>query len=520
MATTKEMNSTNYKRIAKNTMYMYFRMLFVMAVSIYTSRVILQALGVTDYGLYNVVGGVVGLLSFVNDTLSQGTSRFLMFELGAGNAKKLKDTFSTLLTTHIILALIIVLIAETIGLWFVYNKLNVPASRLDAGVFVYHISILTAFFSLTQAPYSASIKSHERMDIYAYTSIVDVSAKLGIVYLLSISPMDKLEFYAILLCVEQVGMIIFYRFFCVAHFPETKYKFTFDKTILKQVLGYTSWNFFSNISTVLNTQGMTILINMFFAPAVVASLAIANTVKNAALSFVQNFRLASIPQIVKQYAAGNHDESQKLLMLTTRYSFFLLYFLCLPLYLCAYEVLKLWLGQVPEYSVIFLKYVILICIFDLFVSCFFTALDVLARIKEYSIIYPSIMILCFPVVYVFFKLGFSPVTVTAVLLVSYIILSVIILPILIVRIAHYSYREILCLFKICGMVVASSLPVPILCNYYFAGQGVLMKFLTTGFACVLSVGASAWFLGVNKMEKQKIVSIVKSKFIKRKNGNV
>jgi O-antigen/teichoic acid export membrane protein len=505
-------NSTNYKRIAKNTMYMYFRMLFVMAVSIYTSRVILQSLGVTDYGLYNVVGGVVGLLSFVNDTLSQGTSRFLMFELGAGDKKKLKDTFSTLLTTHIILALIIVLIAETAGLWFVYNKLNVPSSRMNAAVVVYHISILTAFFSLTQAPYSASIKSHERMDIYAYTSIVDVTAKLGIVYLLSISPMDRLVFYAILLCVEQVGMIIFYRFFCVAHFFETKYKYTFDKAILKQVLGYTSWNFFSNVSTVLNTQGMTILINMFFAPAVVASLAIANTVKNAALSFVQNFRLASIPQIVKQYAAGNHDESQKLLMLTTRYSFFLLYFLCLPIYLCAYEVLKLWLGQVPPYSVIFLRYVILICIFDLFVSCFFTALDVLARIKEYSIIFPLIMILCFPFVYLLFRLGFSPVTVTAVLLASYIILGVIALPILIVRIAKYNYRDIFNLFKICILVVMVSLPIPVMCNYYLTGQGVLARFVITGIACIISVLFSAWVIGVNKQEKKKIKSIVRSKF--------
>jgi O-antigen/teichoic acid export membrane protein len=307
-------------------------------------------------------------------------------------------------------------------------------------------------------------------------------------------------------------MIVFYRFFCVKHFPETKYKFTFDKKILKQVLGYTSWNFFSNISGVLNTQGMTILINMFFAPAVVAALAIANTVKNAALSFVQNFRLASIPQIVKQYAAGNHDESQKLLMLTTRYSFFLLYFLCLPLYLCAFEVLKMWLGQVPEYCVIFLRYVILICIFDLFVSCFFTALDVLARIKEYSIIFPSIMILCFPVVYVFFKLGFSPVTVTAVLLVSYIILGVIVLPILIVRIAKYNFRDIINLFKICGVVSIASLPVPILCNYYFSGHGIFVKFVTTGIACVISVGFSAWFIGVNREEKLKIKSLVKTKF--------
>lgn len=508
-------NGANYKRIAKNTLYMYFRMLFVMIVSIYTSRVILQTLGVVDYGLYNVVGGVVALLAFINDTLSQGTSRFLMFELGGGDKKRLKDTFSTLLTTHIILALIIVVLAETIGLWFVYNELNVPPSRLDAAVFVYHLSILTAFFSLTQAPYSASIKSHERMDIYAYTSIIDVSVKLGVVYLLKVSPIDRLEFYASLLCLDQVVMILFYRFFCTRHFIETKYKFIFDKTILKKVLGYTSWNLFSNVSGALNTQGMTILINMFFNPVIVSSLAIANTVKNAALSFVQNFRLASIPQIVKQYASGNHQESQNLLMLTTRYSFFLLYFLCLPIYLCAYEVLKLWLNQVPEYSVTFLRYVILICVFDLFVSCFYTALDVLARIKEYSIIFPIIMILCFPIVYIFFKLGFSPVIVTLVLLLSYMILGVIVLPLLIVKIAHYNYKDILSLFKKCGLVIAFSLPLPILCKYYFLGSGILKNLFMTTLISFLSVGCSAWHLGINKREKQRIKSIAKSKFINR-----
>lgn len=506
-------NSANYKRIAKNTLYMYFRMLFVMIVSIYTSRIILQTLGVVDYGLYNVVGGIVGLLAFINDTLSQGTSRFLMFELGGGDINKLKDTFSTLLSTHIILAVVVVILAETIGLWFVYNKLKVPSSRLNAAVVVYHMSILTAFFSLTQAPYTASIKSHEKMDIYAYTSIIDVSVKLCVVYLLKISPIDRLVFYASLLCIDQIGMILFYRFYCAKHFIETKFHFIFNKNILKRVLGYTSWNLFSNISGALNTQGMTILINMFFNPAIVAALAIATTLKNAAFSFVQNFRVASIPQIVKQYAAGNEVESQKLLLVTTKYSYFLLFFLCLPVYLCGSEVLKLWLGTIPIYSLVFLKYVIITCIFDLFVSCLFTALDVMARIKEYSIIYPSIMILCFPVVYIFLKLGYPPATVTAVMLLSYILLAIVILPILVVKIAKYDSFKIWNLYKVCLLVTLLSLPLPIIFYYNVEINNIFIKIIVVSIVCFLSVGSSVWFFGINNAEKQRLRAVVTSKFI-------
>ena len=301
---------------------MYVRMIFVMVVSLYTSRVVLHTLGVEDYGTYQVVGGIVGFLSILNTTLSTGTSRFLMFELGAGDKERLQKTFSTLLNAHYALAIVVVILAETIGLWFVYNKLIIPANRMNAAIVTYHISVLTAFFGLTQTPYSASIKSHERMDIYAYTSIIEVSPKLLIVYLLAISPIDKLVFYAILLAIVSIAMMIFYRWYCVHKFQECRYSFSFDKRIFIQVTSYCGWNLFSNTAGVLNSQGMIILLNMFFNPGVVTALSVATTVKNAANSFVENYRVASVPQIVKQYAAGDFENSKKLVLSSTKYSYY------------------------------------------------------------------------------------------------------------------------------------------------------------------------------------------------------
>ena len=490
---------------------MYVRMIFVMVVSLYTSRVVLHTLGVEDYGTYQVVGGIVGFLSFLNITLSSGTSRFLMFELGAGDKERLQKTFSTLLTTHYMLAVIVVIFSETIGLWFVYNKLVIPPARMDAAVITYHISVFTAFFSLTQTPYAASIKSHERMDIYAYTSIFDVTAKLVIVYLLAISPIDRLVFYAILLAIVSISMMMFYRWYCVRKFPECKYHFFFDKKIFYHVTSYCGWNLFSNTAGVLNSQGMIILLNMFFNAGVVTALSVATTVKNAANSFVENYRVASVPQIVKQYAAGDLESSKSLVLSSTKYSYFLLYIMGLPIFLVAPELLKLWLKIVPEYSVVFLRFVIVICFLELFNSGFYTALNAVGRIREFSIIYPAIMFLCFPVVYVAFKMGYSPITVSIVMLVANAIMSLVVMPRLVVKIANYSFREIYELYKTCLLVTLPSLPIPILVYYLMRGEGIWMKFLVISFVSVVSVGLCVWYIGVDKNMRTKIVSFVKSK---------
>ena len=388
-------DGTNNRIIAKNTIYLYFRMMFTMIVSLYTSRVVLDVLGVEDYGIYQTVGGVVAMLSFVNGALSTGSSRFLTYELGTGNIERLKLTFSSVLSVHIILATLIVLVAETGGLWFVYNKLVIPPERIDAAIIAYHLSILTTFITIIQVPFNSSIISHEKMDIYAYMSIIDVSLKLGICYLLSVGGVDKLVMYAILLCIVQICLALFYTVFCLRKFYECKYQLVWDKEILKAILGYSGWNLFSNISIALKTQGATILINMFFAPSVVTARALANQVNMAVNQFISNFRTAVNPQIVKKYAAEDFAGSKRLLLISTIFSYYLMLLLALPICLVTDDLLQIWLKEVPNYTVIFLRLAVITSLFQVFDTSFYTALYAKGRIRENAIISPAMGIIVF-----------------------------------------------------------------------------------------------------------------------------
>lgn len=505
-------NASN-KTIAKNTLFLYFRMMFAMVVGLYTSRVILQKLGLEDYGIYQTVGGMVSLLSFINGALSTGSSRFLTFELGAGDFAKLKRTFSTTLTIHVGLALFIVLIAETVGLWFVYHKLVIPADRLDAAVYAYHLSILASFFSITQVPYGAIIISHEKMNIYAYMSIVDVSAKLAIAYFLSIGTWDRLIMYSTLYCVVQIGMAIFYRIYCIKQFPESRYNFIIDRNILKSILGYSGWNLFANTAIALLTQGTTVLINMFFNPSVVAARAIANQVNMAANQFVNNFRIAANPQIVKRYAVGDYEGSKKLLLSSTKYSYFMSLALCLPVCLVAKTLLKLWLGIVPEYSVVFLQLTIVTSLFQVFDSSFYTALYAKGQIKENAMTSPMVAFVAVLVSYILFKVGYGPVSLAWVMLVCYFIIGLIVKPILLIKIVNYQWGDIFRVFIPCGKVTMTALPIPCILYVYsemlFGSE--IISFLTLSFVSVVCVLIASWMFGIDRRTRNKIIQFIKCK---------
>lgn len=509
-----EEKSSN-KTIAKNTLFLYFRMMITMIVSLYTSRVILQVLGVDDFGIYQTVGGVVGMLSFVNSALAVGTSRFLTFELGTGDYDKLKRTFSTVLSAHIILALVIVLLAETIGLWFVYNKLVIPPERMGAAVFAYHISVFTAMIQLTQVPYNASIISHEKMGIYAYTSIVDVTLKLLIVYLLSIGEWDKLKFYAVLLCAVTVGMALYYRFYCIRRFSETKYQLMLDKKIMKEVLGYSGWNLFANTSIALNNHGAVLLLNMFFSPGVVAGRAIANQVNMAAYHFITNFRTAANPQIVKRYAAKDYEGSKELLLSSTKYSYYLMLLLALPIFLVAETLLQLWLGQVPPYSVMFLRFAVVSSLFQVFDTSFYTALYAKGQIRENALISPTVGFIAFPIIYVLFRLGFSPMCLALINMLGYVLLGLIIKPLLIIRIADYRWKEILDVFSPCLMVTIVSVLLPSVLFFYLETVEIntFISFFLTVIVSVISVACSVWFIGLSSEMRIQLITQAKKKMI-------
>lgn len=490
-------------------------MMFTMVVSLYTSRVVLEVLGIDDFGIYQTVGGIVAMLSFLNGALSTGSSRFLTFELGRNDFEKLQRTFSTVLNAHIILAIIIVLAAETGGLWFFYNKLVIPEDRMDAAALAYHLSIFTAFFNITQVPYSASIISHEKIGIYAYMSIIEAVLKLSVVYALLLGGVDKLKMYAILLCIVQVGIVLFYRYYCNKKFYETKYSFIWDKAILKDVLSYSGWNLFANTAIALKNQGATIMLNIFFSPAVVSARAIANQVNMAANQFVQNFRTASNPQIVKNYAAGDFEASKKLLLTSTTISYYLMLILCLPICLVTEDLLNLWLVDVPEYTVQFLQLTIITSLFQVFDTSFYTALYAKGRIKENALVSPTLGFIAFGVVYVLFRLGCSPMSLAWALFIDYALLGLVVKPILIIKIVGYRWSDILTVFKPCFKVTMASLTVPLLLyiNQDLLFSNSLLRFFTLVVISVTCVAVSVWYLGIDVEVKVRIVEM----FCKRLN---
>ncbi len=507
------MSDSNNKTIAKNTIFLYFRMMVTMLVTLYTSRVVLQVLGIDDYGLYAVVGGVVGMLSFINTTLGTGSSRFLTFELGTGNFEKLSKTFSTLLNTHIILSVIIVILAETVGLWFVYNKLAIPTDRMNAAVWVYHISILTAVITMTQVPYNASIISHERMNIFAYVSIVEVVLKLGVVYLLKIGDYDKLILYAVLICIVTIGIALFYRFYCTSKFKETHYKFIIDKDILKSVGEFSGWNLLGSTAHTLSTQGTNIITNMFFGPAVVAARAISVQMNMAAMQFIQNFRVATNPQIIKKYAAKDYEGSKILLLNSTKLSFYLMLLLGLPIILLAEPLLQLWLGQVPEYAVIFLQLVIIESLFYVFNDSFTTALYAKGQMKENALISPLFGLIRFPVTYFLFKAGYSPVVLSYAGIVSFSLLGLVVKPILVCRIVNYTFRDIISVFIPCLKVCIVAVPIPILVKYYL--DDGMISFVLVCIVSTVCILTAVYYVGVSNEFRNKILILVKEKIKKK-----
>lgn len=503
------------KRIAKNTIFLYFRMMFTMLVALYTSRVILQELGVNDYGIYQAVGGIVGFLSFINNALATGSSRFLTYALGENNFEKLRKTFSTTLNVHIIIALVVIVIAETVGLWFLHNKMVISPERFSAAEYVYHLSIITAAFTLTQVPYNATIIAHEKMSIYAYVSIVEVSAKLVICFLLSIGNFDKLKLYATLLLIIQVGLMIFYRIYCQNKFKESRFSMSFDRKIFKEIASFSGWSLFASSSTALNSQGILLLLNMFFSPAIVAARAISLQVNMAANQFVTNFRTAVNPQIVKRLASQDIKGSHQLLLESTKYSYYLMLCLCLPICLLAHPLLHLWLGVVPEYATIFLQLIIVQSLFQVFDTSFYTALYAIGRLKENALISPTLGLIRFPIIYLLFKWGFSPVALSWASLITYAILGLIIKPILIIRLANYSVTDIWGVFRPCLLVTLFSLPIPI----YLTMTLDCFKFTNFLICTVVSIVViliAVWSIGIDKYTQNKLSAIIAKKILNKK----
>jgi O-antigen/teichoic acid export membrane protein len=350
--------TTNTACIAKNTLMLYFRHILIILVSLYTVRVVLETLGAEDYGIYNVVVGVVTMLGFLSGSMASASQRYFSFELGRGDYEQLKRIFSLNLMIYAMIAIVVLLLAETIGLWFVNTKLILPRDRMDAVQWIYHCSIISFLVSIMATPYMSSLIAHEEMKIYASVSIVETLLKLGIVFLLKIIPLDKLQLYGILLCVVTIINTEIYREVCKRKFQECRFRLYWNKDLFKEIACYTGWNLFGSVSLAFKNQVINIILNQFFNPAVVAARGIASSINSAVASFSTNFSVALNPQIIKQYAAEQKTEMLRLMFRGTKVTYFLMYLFALPLIIEMPFVLAIWLGDPPEYTVLFSRLVL------------------------------------------------------------------------------------------------------------------------------------------------------------------
>lgn len=501
------------KRIAKNTMFLYFRMILIMAVSLYTSRVILDKLGVDDYGLYNVVGGVVGMLSFLNGTLSNGTSRFITYELGKGDLQRLKNTFSTAFLVHLMLAIVIFIVMETIGVWFIYYKLIIPPERLTACIWVFQISIITTLISITQVPYTAVIMAHERMEVYAYISIFEAIAKLLICYLITITSYDKLITYAWLVFVVQIIVATSYRLYSQRYFIESKLKLCFDKEIFRNLMGFSGWNLMANLAETLKLQGYLILLNMFFQPAIVAAQSVGNQVANAMMQFISNFRTAINPQIIKLYAAKDYEASKRLTLSTAVLVFDLVLLLGLPTILVLEQIMNIWLVEVPPYAVIFTQYIIIQRILSTFDAAFYVPMMAANKIKTNSILATFSGPGMFVILYFIYKLDGDVMWMQYIGIFVLSIFGFVIKPYLLRNdVIGYSYKDFILCFWSCLKVAALSLFLSLGVYKIFYQNNISSSILVFILSAIAILFSSYIFM--DKPIKEKIRMMIREK-IKR-----
>lgn len=500
--------SVNNKRIAKNTLLLYIRTLFIMLVTLYTSRVVLNTLGVTDYGIYNVVGGVVAMFSVISGSLSSSISRFITYEIGHGDFDKLKRIFSTSVNIQIGISLVILVLAEIFGVWFLNTKMNIPQERLSAANWVLQCSLLSFIINLISVPYNACIIAHERMSAFAYISILEAVLKLAVVYMLLISPYDKLVTYAILLVVVALLIRFTYGQYCRRHFEESRYKFVYDKPLVKEMTSFAGWSFFGNGAYMLNVQGVDMLINIFFGVTLNAARGVATQVQNAVMQFVNNFTVAVNPQITKSYAAGEMVYMYRLVCRGARFSYFLLLIFVVPLVCEADYVLRLWLKIVPEHAPAFLRLSLFGTLMTLLGNSMLTAISATGNIKRYQLWITLVGCLVFPLTWVAFELGFPPEATYGIYIVIYFLLNFVRLYIAkgLLKFPARLYLTDVILKVTVVSVISFILPLLFI---HHVEQGFL-RLCGTCVISLLSTGATIAVLGLEVSERKKIIGKIVS----------
>ena len=498
-------NAQNNKRIAKNTIVLYIRMIVMMAISFYTTRVILDALGVDDYGIYDVVGGLVAMFSLISSSLSGSTSRFITFGLGKGDKAELRKIFAASVNINIILAIIVILAIETIGVWFLNNRMTIPTDRLDAANWVLHCSTITFAIGLLSVPYNASIIAHEKMSAFAYMTIFDAVTKLAIALGIKFYGGDKLIFFAVLNIIPIIISQIIYWQYCKRKFEECTYHRGWDVRIFKEIGGFAMWSFIGCTAGTMKDQGVNIAINLFTGPAVNAARGIAMQINGIVSRFIQNFTIALNPQIIKDYAAGNLERMHKLIFTGTRFSYFLFMFLSIPIFFEVESILKVWLGQVPAHTVLFTRLVLILTLAEIISQTLITAQSATGKIRNYQIVVGGILLLNFPISYLLLYLGFAPETTLVVaIIISQICLaarlwflkSMVKLPV--TEFIKTVY------IKVIAVTFLAGIP-PFFCYWFM--QPSIARFLLVGTVSVISSFVFISIIGCKKSERKKIMNI-------------
>ena len=485
---------------------LYIRMFLIMGVSLYTSRLILDILGIEDFGTYNVVGGIVAIFTFVNTAMVNSTQRFLNISLGKKDIETTAQVFSMSLNAHLLISFIIILVGETVGLWYFYTYLKLPPGREISAFWVYQISIISTVISIIRAPYNACIIAYEKMSAFAYISVLEVILKLVICYLLLFSTIDKLILYSFLvLCVTILITLSYYQF-CIHHFPISKYKRGWNNELFKQLMSFSGWSLFGSIATMGATTGLNLLQNAFFGVVVNAAMGVANQVVSTIYSFSSNFQTAFNPQIVKLYAAGQKTEFLSLVFQSSKFSFFLLYILALPVMICIDNILAIWLTNIPSYSSSFVNWSLMFCLVEAMSAPLWTSVNATGKIRVYQQLMSIIILLNLPLSYIFLKLGFNPISV---LIIRFLlgVLSHFTRIIYLQKVIDFPILKYLKTVQIpCIVVACLAIPIPLYFHSFKIGV-----FYTIAISIITTITV-IYLVGLNHTEKKAIPAFIKSRF--------
>ena len=491
------------KRIVKNTFMLYVRTFVIMIVGLYTSRIVINALGLSDYGIYNIVGGVVGLFGFINSSMTRSTQRFLNFELGKNKDESIIDVFSNSLIIHSVIAFVIFVLAETIGLWFVINKLVIPQEQLTAALIVYQCAIISTILMIVGVPYNSLIIAYEQMHVFAYFSMIDVFLKLGAAYCISSMSKDRLGLYALLLLLIQLTSFILFYVYCRRKYTNLKLVLKFNPSLFKKMFSFTSWTLVGELAYIGFTQGINIILNIFFGPIINASRAISVQVQNAVKQFAGGFQTAMNPQIVKSYSNGSTEYLNKLVFEGSRFSFFLVFILSVPFFLETDLILTLWIKVVPEYCCSFVRLILIISIIDAMITPLIIAASATGKIRNYQIVLGGLLLLIVPISYIFLKLGFEPT------IVLYVHLSITLFVRLYFAKRLNGLNIRLYFSNVIVKSIMSVLPIfLIICifHYYFVEQinGIARLGITLVYMIVLTIAFLLW--GLNNSERNYLIT--------------